>query len=199
MKTVLVTGGIGSGKTAVCAYLASKGVMIYDADGMTKSLYDRRPVLVRMIEETLGRPLRDSSGRLDRAALAGIIFSDPAALAQVENIVHPAVLQDFLEWKDGLDSAWCGYGTIPFAVMESALASDKPLFDDVCDKIVLVDAPERIRIARAAERDHTSPEKIIMRMRAQHFDRSKADRTIINDADLHTLHRRIGAAFRRLW
>ena len=197
MKTVFVTGGIGSGKSAVCRYLESRGVMVYDSDSMTKSIYERDKGLVCSMESVLGQSLRDSSGKFDRQSLAKRIFSDPAALAAVEDLVHPAVLRDFMSWKRKQRS--CGYGKVPFVVMESAIVLEKPLFSGVADKIILVQADRETMIARASERDNVPREEIIRRMESQHFDESLADAVIINDSDLVTLHRRTGAAFRRLW
>ena len=69
METVIITGGIGSGKSRVCAYLASRGVPVYDSDARTKSLYERHPDLVDRMEEALGVPLRDAQGSLTAAFL----------------------------------------------------------------------------------------------------------------------------------
>ena len=98
MKTVIVTGGMGSGKSAVCACRKARGVPVYDSDSRTKSLYDRDPALVDRMEAALGTCLRTPEGRLDRSVLAALIFSDPARKAVVEALVHPAVLADFRRW-----------------------------------------------------------------------------------------------------
>ena len=76
MKTVLVTGGIGSGKSAVCAYLASRGVPVYDSDSRTKALYDTDPALLPALEKAFGTSLRSPSGELDRAipSCCGIFY-----------------------------------------------------------------------------------------------------------------------------
>ena len=64
MKTVILTGGMGSGKSAVCAFLKARGVPVYDSDSRTKSLYDRDPSLVQRLEAALGTGLRTADGRL---------------------------------------------------------------------------------------------------------------------------------------
>ena len=96
MKTVLVTGGIGSGKSVVCDFLRSRGVPVYDSDSMTKSIYDRNPEMVRLLENTFRRKLVRKDGGFDRAKLSKIIFSSKMALDKLEAIVHPLVLEDFL-------------------------------------------------------------------------------------------------------
>ena len=99
MKTpaiVFVTGGIGSGKSAVCRILSSRGVPVYDSDSMTKSIYDRNPEMVRLLENTFRLKLVRKDGGFDRAKLSKIIFSSKRALDKLEAIVHPSVLEDFL-------------------------------------------------------------------------------------------------------
>src|SRR5574344_1857802 len=114
MKTVIITGGIGSGKSSVCKYLASKGVPVYDCDARAKELYDQSPIILKSLEKTLGRDLRGADGKLDRKLLASIIFNDDKALEMVDSIVHPAVIEDFNRWKETFADA-------PFDVTESAL------------------------------------------------------------------------------
>ena len=186
--TILITGGIGSGKSALNSYLSERGVPVYDSDSRTKALYDGE--LGTMVENGLGQSFRDSQGRFDRKALAAVIFSDNAKLRQLEAIVHPAVLKDFLGWRqrslDGLK--WCGYaGDRPFVCMESAIALDKPLFDGTYDVVVLVNAEESIRVARACARDACDAEAVRRRIRNQHLDMSRADYIIENNGTVAEL------------
>lgn len=186
MKTpaiVFVTGGIGSGKSAVCRILSSRGVPVYDSDSRTKELY-MGPLLGK-IEEALGENLRLADGSLDRKKLSSIIFNDRAKLQTVESIVHPAVLADFLLWRNGFDAE-----KVPFVVMESALVLSKPLFSNVADKIVAVDAPEDVRIARAVSRDGVDPDSIRRRVAAQKLPLEKADVVITNDCTFEELEKR---------
>lgn len=192
MKTVAVTGGIGSGKSAVTAYLASKGIPVYDSDSRTKGLYDSDPALVGKLEALFGLPLRTDGGSLDRKKLSSVIFSDPRALAGLESIVHPLVHDDFLAWRSRQEEA-------PLVILESAIILSKPLFDDLYDKTVLVDAPEEVRLRRASARDGAAPEAILARMRAQSFDLSKVDLIIRNEGTLEELHRSVDRAFRYLF
>lgn len=186
MKTpaiVFVTGGIGSGKSAVCRILSSRGVPVYDSDSRTKELYTG-PLLGK-IEEALGENLRLADGSLDRKKLSSIIFNDRAKLQTVESIVHPAVLADFLLWRNGFDAE-----KVPFVVMESALVLSKPLFSNVADKIVAVDAPEDVRIARAVSRDGVDPDSIRRRVASQKLPLEKADVVITNDCTFEELEKR---------
>ena len=187
MKTVILTGGIGSGKSAVCACLKARGVPVYDSDSRTKSLYDRDPALVGRLESVLGFGLRTADGRLDRRRLAGLIFSDPARKAAVEAAVHPAVLADFRRWKRWQRPKGWTYGPVPFVVLESAIILSCPVFDGIGDRTVLVDADEEVRLRRAVARDGSDPEDVLRRIRQQHFDLSRVDAVLRNDASLEAL------------
>ena len=191
-RTVVITGGIGSGKSALCSYLSSKGIPVYDSDSRTKSLYDREPWIVRRLEEEFGCSLRDGKGRLDRRSLAAVVFSDPARLSQLESVVYPVVLQDFKDWRER-------YPEADFVVLESAVILSKPIFDGIADRVVLVDAPEALRIRRAAQRDGRGEESVRERAHLQHFDLSKVDAVLVNDGTLSDLFRKADALFAHLF
>ena len=190
MKTLLVTGGIGSGKSAVCAYLQERGIPVYDSDGAVKRLYREDPDLLASLEARFGIPLRQADGSLDRRRLAGLLFSDPAALAQLEAVVHPAVLRDFLAWRS--------WQNAPMVALESAIAQQKPLFDGVYDAVLLVTAPDPQRLERACRRDGAQADAIRARMALQYFDPMKADAVVNNDFDLPTLRHRTDIALKVL-
>lgn len=160
MKTIVVTGGIGSGKSAVCALLRARGVPVYDCDRETKLLYERVPGLIERLEEVLGISLKAADGRLDRAVLSRCIFSDPSARETLESIVYPLVKQDFEAWRARQEGA-------AFVVLESAVILSKPLFAGVGDAVVLVTAPEDLRLRRVMARDGLSEEAVRARMSAQ--------------------------------
>ena len=186
MKTVAVTGGIGSGKSTVCSILSASGIPVYEADSAAKRLYAKDDSLLDAIEEAYGCSTRLPGGALDTRKLAGIAFSSPDKLRVLEGIVHPAVLKDFLRWK-ALQSTL--HGDKPYCVIESAIILEKPEFLSHVDKVVLVDASLSTRLRRACERDGAEPEEIIRRMSAQHFDLSKVDAILRNEgseADLQT-------------
>ena len=187
MKTVILTGGIGSGKSAVCACLKARGVPVYDSDSRTKSLYDRDPAPVGALEGALGTGLRLPDGRLDRTKMASLIFQDPERKAAVEAIVHPAVLADFRRWKRWHRPKGWTYGPVPFVVLESAVILSSPVFDGLGDRTVLVDADVSVRAARAAERDGSDLSEALQRIRQQSFDRSRVDAVLRNDGSLKDL------------
>ena len=189
MKTVIVTGGIGSGKSAVCAILREQGIPVYDSDQRTKSLYERRPALLRQLEQALGQPLRTPDGHLDRSCLAQLIFSSPQARETLESIVYPFVLKDFKQWR-------ARFRKPPFVVLESAVILSKPLFDGLADAVVLVEAPQEERIRRILLRDGGTRESALTRMAAQpEIPREKVDAVLQNTGSEEELRRAAAALF----
>lgn len=185
-RTLLVTGGIGSGKSLVCAMLARRGLPVYDADARTRSLYDD-PAFFARVEEALGVPCHGPDGRPDRAAMARLVFSDPAALARLEAVVHPAMRADFLRWRAAQASDW--------VVLESAILLDKPLLRDLPDFILRVEADPSVRLERAVRRDGCDPAGVRARMAAQPEPCVPADRVLRNDASPEQLEREVDAFF----
>lgn len=199
MKTVILTGGMGSGKSAVCRYLRTQGVPVYDSDTRTKSLYDRVPSLTDRMQDALGVPLRDTKGRFDRKALSAVIFTDPAKKSLVESLVYPAVLDDFRRWKRWHRPKGWTYGPVPFVVLESAVILSHPLFDGLGDRVVLVDADESVRVARSVLRDGSSPEAALRRIRQQSFDLDRVDAVLRNDGALEDLPAAVDGVFLNLF
>lgn len=215
MKTLAVTGGIGSGKSAVCAFFARKGVPVYDSDSRTKALYDEDPSLVTAIESRLGVSLRDSSGLLDRRRLASIVFSDRDKLSCLESIVHPRVLADFVQWRTCRQEAmktgelvWRKEaGDVPFVIIESAIILDKRIFRNTVDKVLLVDAPLEARFLRTVARDNVSEASVGQRMSSQGILAGLfpgclpegVDFMIENDSDLASLEAKVDSICGQLW
>lgn len=187
MLTVIVTGGIGSGKSAVCALLRKRGIPVYDSDSRVKELYACRRSLVPRLEKALGSPLRQADGTLDKARLAALIFSDETARETLESIVYPILLKDFQSWRSRQKA--------PFVVLESAIILSKPVFDGLADAVVLVEAPEELRIQRAMQRDGLSLEAVQRRISAQDIPMEKVDVTLMNDGTLEDLSATVERVF----
>lgn len=193
MITFAVTGGIGSGKSAVCRILASDGIPVYDSDSAAKRLYQTDDVLLDAIEEAFGCSIRKSDGKFDKAKLTELAFLSKASLAKLDGIVHPAVLRDFIRWK-AMNEA----NGEKAAAMESAIVMDLPEFIKHLDKIILVEAPLELRLARAAARDNVPKSSIIRRIAAQRFDISKADAIIRNGGTIEDLKKETDNALKIL-
>lgn len=192
MKILVITGGIGSGKSEVCRILAQKGLTVqYNADAKVKELYDTVPGLLESIEDRLGCCLRDEAGKFVPRCLAQRIFVDRQALETVESLVFPALMEDFL--------AFAGNSGSPFVVFESATILEKPQFDGFGDKVILVDAPVSMRMERAYRRDGADREAVKARMANQKKMNAlsegatdpRIDAVIVNDGSIAILEQKI--------
>ena len=192
MKILVITGGIGSGKSEVCRILAQKGLTVqYNADAKVKELYDTVPGLLESIEDRLGCCLRDEAGKFVPRCLAQRIFVDRQALETVESLVFPALMEDFL--------AFAGNSGSPFVVFESATILEKPHFDGFGDKVILVDAPVSMRMERAYRRDGADREAVKARMANQKKMNAlsegatdpRIDAVIVNDGSIAILEQKI--------
>ena len=187
MRTVIVTGGIGSGKSAVCALLRKRGIPVYDSDSRVKELYKSRRSLVPRLEKALGCPLRQDDGTLDKARLSALIFSDEGARETLESIVYPILLKDFQRWRSRQEA--------PFVVLESAIILSKPIFDGLADAVVLVDAPRELRIRRVMARDGVSREQVQRRLEAQDLPLEKVNVTLSNSGSAEELQQAVDRVF----
>lgn len=173
MMKVGVTGGIGSGKSTVCRLFAQRGIAVYDSDREAKRLMSECADLRAAVGQRFGADIyRD--GTLDRTRLAACVFSDAQALADLNALVHPAVLRDFVQWADAQAS--------PYVVLESAILFEAGLQDWV-DRTVAVLAPADLRIQRACRRDRCDEAHVRSRMAAQMSDDElceRADFTMVN-------------------
>lgn len=161
MKTVVITGGIGSGKSWACRYLSETfGWPVYDADTRVKELYGKSQILLPSIEKRLGRSFRDESGIFCPAKLASVIFSDINSLNIVESLVFPELMADFEKWREENS----GYSCV---ILESATILEKPALSGVGDVVVLIDAPVPLRAARASARDEVALAHVYDRIACQ--------------------------------
>lgn len=191
MVTILVTGGIGSGKTEVSRILSESGIPVYDSDSAVHRLYREDNALRSSVAEAFGQEVLTPEG-VNRTVLSKIVFSSSASLERLESIVYPALLKDFRSWQNGLDSA--------YSAMESAIAFEKPVFKDIFDFIIFVDASEEERIARVCGRDGISAEDVRRRMASQkNLAGGAAGAVVRNDSGLENLRRQVESALNSLY
>lgn len=173
MMKIGVTGGIGSGKSTLCRLFARKGVAVYDSDAAAKRLMTEDRTLRDAVAARFGAEVY-AGGVLDRARLAARVFSDAQALADLNALVHPAVMRDF--------DAWAAVQEGDYVVLESAILFDAGLEREV-DRTVAVLAPLELRVQRAARRDGCGEEPIRRRIAAQLDDDTlaqRADHVVVN-------------------
>ncbi len=174
-KKIGLTGGIGSGKSVVSRLLEVMGVPVYISDVETKRLMLTDEGIRQGLIALLG-PDVYLDGLLNKPMLAAYLFSGPEQAARINSIVHPRVKEDFRRWT--ACHAGCELVGIESAILiEAGFASE-------VDSVVMVYAPEEVRIARAMLRDGASRTQIEARVRSQMDDERKkaqADCVIVND------------------
>ena len=175
-----ITGGIGSGKSYVCRLLKERGIRVYDCDSEAKRMMTSSPTLRRQLTRLIGPETyfkkiiagtRKTEYLLNKPLIARFLMSSPENAEALEDIVHPAVFDDYL--KSGIE--W----------VESAILFESGL-NHFVDRIVVVTAPEEVRIARIMERDSISRDKAlewINRQLPQDYLVSHADCIITNDGE----------------
>jgi dephospho-CoA kinase len=156
-----LTGGIASGKSTAAARLRSRGVPVIDADELAREVVAPGTDGLREIVATFGREVLDSSGGLDRKALARVAFANDAARERLNAITHPRIARLTLERS----AALVGTGA-PLACYEAALIVENGVAD-AFRPLVVVACPEDIQIARVRSRDTASAEDALARIRAQ--------------------------------
>jgi len=175
MKVIGLTGGIGSGKSLVGRIFQSVGVPVFDADKQAIALYESDPDLLRDVVRCFGTQVLNSEGKLNRQTLAAIVFSDEQALKSLNALVHPLVFKRFSAWKHEQK------GNV--VIREAAILFESGSNAD-CDFVVLVSAPEQMRIERVMHRNGLDEGEVKARISRQWPEeklRSLADFEIVND------------------
>ncbi len=163
MKIVGITGGIGSGKSTIARYFNEEfGIPVYYADDEAKILM-HTPALVHKISELLGSQAYKNE-KLDRTFVASKVFKDSQLLEKLNAIVHPAVAEHFKNWVKSQNA--------PYVLKEAAILFENGNAAD-CDAVILVTAPEDLRIDRVMKRDRITAEAVQDRMHKQWSDARK--------------------------
>jgi dephospho-CoA kinase len=175
MKSVGLTGGIGSGKSTVSRLLEIMGFPVYVADTESKKLVNTSPDIRAQLMAAFGAQLY-KNGELDKALFASLIFGSKENLRYANSVIHPAVCNDFRQWTERQNQA-------AFVVIESAILFDSG-FNKHVDVTVNVSAPVEVRIRRVEQRDRISREAIQTRINNQISDDERnrlSDYMILND------------------
>ncbi len=181
MLVVALTGGIGSGKSAVSRHLECLGVPVIDADRLARQLVEPGAPALQEIQAAFGKHLVDNVGRLDRAALSEIVFERPDERARLEAILHPRIRQAMEDWL--------GRQNAPYAVLVIPLLFETGQ-ESLADRILVVDCEPEQQIERVVERDGL-PRTRIEQILAAQVDREtrlrEADDVIENKGSLEQL------------
>ena len=163
MKIVGLTGGIGSGKSKALTFFKNKGIPCYQADLAGHKVLNENPEVKAKVKAYFGSEIYTSKG-LDRKALGKQVFNNQEALQFLNGIVHPAVRLDFQNFIEEQQA--------PFIVSEVAILFENG-GEKRYDKIILLTAPEALRIERVMARDGVSETEVRQRMQKQWTDAQK--------------------------
>lgn len=176
-----LTGGIGSGKSTVCELFSGYRIPVIDADKIARDLLQQGEPGYQAAIDLFGEKIVLDNGDLDRALMRSMVFSDNPLRKSLENLLHPLIFDEIGKQVSQLHSDYC-------------IISIPLLFEMDCrhlvDRVLVVDAPEDLRLERASHRDNSSPEQIMKIMSAQASQAERlsiADDIINNDRDIKNL------------
>ncbi len=187
-----VTGGIGSGKTAVTDCLQALGIRVVDADLAARVIMEPGRPALAAVAERFGQEILLANGQLDRAALRRIVFADPEQRHWLEHLTHPLIGEEIVRQLSTADS--------PYVVLSSPLlleTSQKSL----CDTVVVVDVAEEMQLQRTIQRDANDEAQVRRIMAAQLSREARlagADRVVDNSGSLHDLQAQVKQLHREL-
>ena len=182
-----ITGGIGSGKSAVTDYLETKGITVVDADKVARVVVEPGTSGLAAIAEHFGGDILLPDGTLDRAALRKIVFDNPSERKVLEGITHPRIREEIARQLSDASS--------PYVVLASPLLLESGQ-SSFADYVVVVDVPESVQLSRTMTRDDNS-EQLVKSIMAVQLDRetrlARSDTSISNEGTLEELHTRVDA------
>jgi len=172
-----LTGGIGSGKSAVAEAFGRLGVCWVDADHAARWVVEPGRPALGLIVERFGKGVLASDGGLDRAALRERVFREPEQRKWLEQLLHPLIRQETAEHL--------ARATSPYAIMVSPLLVESGQYQQVA-RVLVVDVPEALQLERAIQRDQSSEAQIRAILDAQTSREERlrhADDVLVNDRD----------------
>jgi len=172
-----ITGGIGSGKSIVCKIFNALGIRSYDADSRARIILNSDTILKEQIKDEFGPYAYNEDGILNRVHISKMAFSIPEKLTRLNQLVHPRVAADFETWKEE-------HASERYVLKEAALLLEAGSNIGL-DKVIVVSAPEVIRVKRVLARDPQRTEseviKIISNQMTEADKVKMADYVIMND------------------
>lgn len=158
MYIVGLTGGIGSGKTAVSDRFQAKGITIVDADLCSRVVVEKGRPALQQIAEHFGADILDNNGELDRAALRQHIFANPDDKHWLEKLLHPLIAEELMNQLAQSQSV--------YTIMVSPLLIESKQ-NLICDRVLVVDVPEEVQLQRTMQRDTNDAEQVKRIMQSQ--------------------------------
>ena len=195
MRDVLIglTGGIGSGKSAVANLFAERGARIVDADKVAREVVAGGSAGLRAVVDEFGAKVLGNDGELDRTRLAHIVFADPQARERLNAIVHPLV-------ADRIEAMLAEQSSVEVVVYDVPLLVEGSVQNrHDFDLILVVEAPEDLRVQRLQRDRNMTEEQVRARMASQATDdqrRAIADVVIVNDGNRTVLSTAVDKVWR---
>lgn len=152
MKVIGLTGGIGSGKTTVSDLFEELGIEVVDADVVSRQLTAVNGGAMPEIIKHFGAEAASSDGSMNRKFIRELVFSDPSAKTALENILHPLIRKECQRQLDASQS--------PYTILSVPLLIESPFWRSSIDRLLVVEAPEALRIERVVQRSHLTPEAV---------------------------------------
>ena len=177
-----LTGGIGSGKTAVSDAFQDLGITIVDADLASRIVVQKGKPSLKKIAEHFGNDILNENSELDRAKLREIIFNSDEEKNWLESLLHPAIANQI---KDELKAS-----SSPYTILVSPLLLETNQ-KEYCSKVLVVDVPVELQVERTLKRDQVSEGQVKSIIKAQISRKNRlefADEVIINEGSLEELH-----------
>jgi dephospho-CoA kinase len=172
-----ITGGIGSGKSIVCKIFNCLGVLSYNADSRARVILNSDQILIAQIKDEFGPFAYGEDGTLDRQYISKIAFNFPEKLTRLNQLVHPRVAADFLIWTEENRSN-------KYLIKEAALMFETGSYKDL-DKVILVSAPDSLRLKRVLTRDLQRTQSDVLKIMANQLSEENktklADYVVYND------------------
>ena len=190
-----LVGGIGAGKSAAAAELVKLGAQLLDADAIGHALLEQRPGFEAVVER-FGSQILGPDGVIDRRRLGAIVFQEPRARRDLEEILHPKMRRTF----ERAIARAARKGEVEAVVLDAAILFEAG-WDDLCDRIAFVDAPADVRRARLVEHRGWDATTINAREQAQLSEdvkRQRAGLVLRNDAGPDELREAVAALWARI-
>jgi len=193
IRTIGLTGGIGSGKSTVAGLFAEQGAAIIDTDDIAHRLTRPGGIAIPAIRAEFGDRYIAEDGALDRAGMRALVFADAAARHRLERLLHPQILAQ-------TETELAQTGTAPYAILVVPLLPQAPAFRRLVQRVLVVDCDEATQLARIVRRSRLSEAeaRAIIASQTPRAERLKlADDIIYNDGDLDALADQVDALHRR--
>jgi dephospho-CoA kinase len=187
---VAITGGIGAGKSEALASFRRHGAATISSDEIVHRLLRDDPAVGTALVERFGDRILDQAGQIERSAIAEIVFADREALEWLESLLHPLVVQEYLDWREQ---------SAELPNPPPVTATEVPLLYEVAgqdrfDVVVVVTAPPKVR----AGRTEVATEEREPRLLPDSVKAAQADFTYVNDGSLDELDAFVGEVMSEL-